>query len=103
MNISGEVIGALSVLIMALVDLYDGFCPYLKSPSSYPNLYIDQDQMDLLHVLGGLAGLVEGDHHSVREQVCVCGLETGCKILMLRGVDHEAVLAVVRQDHGDHH
>ena len=59
--------------------------------------------MDLLYVLGGLAGVVEGDHHSVREQVCVRGLEMGCKILMLRGVDHEAVLAVVRQDHGDHH
>ena len=59
--------------------------------------------MDLLHVLGGLAGLVEGDHHSVREQVCVRGLETGCKILMLRGVNHEAVLAVFREDHGDPH
>ena len=59
--------------------------------------------MDLLHVLGGLAGLVEGDHHSMREQVSVRGLKTGCEILMLRGVDHEAVLTVVRQDHGDHH
>ena len=43
---------------------------------------LDQDQKDLLHLLGGPAALVFGEHDGLGELLTVCGLDTGFKLLM---------------------
>ena len=57
--------------------------------------------MGLLHLLGGPANLVRGQHDGLGMLVSVRGRDTGTKLLVLHHVNHGAVLAVVHQGHGD--